>query len=507
MELQKSKQKIFFVLRPIRGPGRGVSFGTGRKLLGSSESCEIVLPYPGISPIHAVIEIGEESFKIYDMNSATGVLINGQKILSGELKLNDSLSFGKNEFKFEKSQLRDDIPSVLSSDLPPIIGSDIPPGARQQNVLPGIPGTRREKRQIPKTPKLPAEPKVPTVEYPLTKDPNAAFSEYIFEDADQLYPIFKYDVQKSAVEIIIIHKEQIYTVDYLPLKNGMFNLVGNGAKKRDVEYPYLGKMEKCPFVEISEEDISIYPLSGYDCMILSDDIGSKEVKDPSSISLRHNDILRFAKQDIQIFVRRTETPPEVEPAPFFRRDQEFKKYLVLTFLFVFLFLGVTSIVTVDKELEDEKNPERIATVLYKKKMKIVVSPNRAIVRTPKKKPIPQKSPQQLKIKKTTKVAKTMPAKKQVRKKKTVVKPGRKKTKITKLPKKAKPRKGPKKIAKKVSPSRPADTRKRVSVPKRTAPRRSARVAKSKGHVDTYKAINFKSTISSVLAKGGATKSV
>ena len=51
------------------------------------------------------------------------------------------------------------------------------------------------------------------------------------------------------------------------------------------------------------------------------------------IGLGRDHVLSFVKGDLQIFVRGTEQPPRVKPAPILRRDPGFR---TLSFLDVFL---------------------------------------------------------------------------------------------------------------------------------------------------------------------------
>ena len=69
---------------------------------------------------------------------------------------------------------------------------------------------------------------------------------------EDLYPIFKYQSHKDAVEIIILFKDKIFSVDYLPFKkNTTYYLVGNISKdSNDIEYSYLGDKQRVPFVKI-----------------------------------------------------------------------------------------------------------------------------------------------------------------------------------------------------------------------------------------------------------------
>ena len=503
MELHNTKERVFFELKPKGIKAKGIRFAKGRKLLGSSETCEIYLPFTGIAPIHAVVEVGDQNFRLYDMNSQSGCFLNGQKVIKADFKINDVLKFGKYEFIFSRVSEEAKIPSVLSKHTSVVIGSDLPPTIAEVKIPPSSPGivikaVEKIKQEIEN---------IPRVEYPLAKDPSAEFSEYIFEDVEYLYPIFKYDIKKTAVEVIILSKDRIFSIDYIPAEKGIYKLVGFKPNANELEFPYLSPKDKFHFLEISDSEVVVYTPDGYESMILSDKNAGENLKNIPSISLRSNDIVRFVAGDIQIFVRRTDAPPEVQAAPFFRRDKDFKKILVLSLFFLSIFLFPIVFFQVDKELDEEKDPERIATIMYKQRVKLIVTKSPAIDVTPEKPKEIQKSPEQLKV---VQPKAPEPKKEVVKKEKPVEKSGVENAITSKPAKKAEPRKADvDKIKPMVSksPDHPGTTPKKA-VPQRTTPQRAnLNNNLSKGHVDTYKAINFNSTLSSVLAKGGSASAV
>ena len=441
-----------------------------RALVGSSETCDIILNYPDISPIHAIIEIKKEGLVLYDMNSKAGTFINNENIVKSSFNLGDRLKFGSHEFVFEKYKKK---------ELPPVL--DI--------IDPLVPPILHEKApEIPERVII-SDPKKTKIEYPLASDPNAQYSEYIFEDTDELLPIFKYQIDKQAVEVVILYSGKIYSVDYLPKKNGVYYFTGKSPSENEVEFVHLGAREKIEFLKIDKNNVVAYHFEGYEVSYLADSTTSKSNQYP----INDDDILILRKNEIEIFIRRTDRPPKVARAPILSKDRDLNKYLLIIYILVALFLGFLFAVDVDKEKEKEKDPERIASILYK----------------PKKIAPKAKSPKVEKVKK--KVAK--PTKKVVKKtpekvvKKKAPKPPKKVVKV-KPPKLAKPNKGPKTVKiKKVAPkvtkvSRPKGPKKVVKL---SAPK--AAVRKSLGKVDAYKSIDFKSTLNRLAAKGGSAPSI
>lgn len=454
-----------------------------RVLIGRSQACDIVLSGSDVTAIHAVLEIQNNGFKIYDMNSTNGTFVNGEKVVAKEFGVNDKVQFGTSEFCLKLYDSDDMVPpplDMLEPSLPPVM----------------MPPVLESKPELPQS--SPDFVEVPRVAYPLAADPKAEFSEYIFEDIDTLYPIFNYQTENTAVEIIILFKDKIYSVDYIPTVDGSYSLVGSNAGNRELEYAYLGKSEKVPFVEISNSEIIIHHLSGYNFLSLSD--SDKDSAGP--IRLGETDILRYEKGDLQVFVRGSEAPPQVAAAPIFRRDSDFKKYLLLTLLFVFSLLGTLSFVTVDKEVEKDKIPARMAKILYRPKK---FNPKKTKEKKPSISKVKNKKTVLNKNKNNTNVAsKKKSANKKKAPKTTKLKGTSKNSKKVGVVKKARPKQGRKNNKTKVTKKGKKTTLKKGKPQKS---QRSKRVSKRKGRVDTYKNNFFKSTVSSLIAKGGNTKSV
>lgn len=483
MEVDKNVFQISFELNPLSdGKEGGHPIKKKRLLVGRSQACDIVIDSSDVTAIHAVIEVTESGNKIYDMNSKNGTFINGDSVLTANFKLGDTLKFASKEYSFKKYEKEDLAPpplDMLNEALPPII--------EKSASLPKAPSELEDRETAIY---------VPSVEYPLAKDPKAEFSEYIFEDSEHLYPIFKYDVSKSAVEVIVLYKDRVYSVDYLPDREGVYNLVGFMPKENEVEYSYLGKDERVSLVQVEGDKTTVFPIPGYEFLSLSDE---KANLDGGQIDLHRDDILRFKNGDLQIFVRGDEAPPKVAPAPILRRDSgDLKKYVLLMLLLVFFFMGSLTFIEVDEEIEKDKVPERIAKILYKKKFKAKKSP--AIDKTKNaNKKVVQKSNKLSQTKST----KSSNVKADANKSKTVTgKKGVKTAKRTGPVKKATPNKGPKNVKKDiVRPTKKiggSKTKKSGKAKPRTAKN------KSKGRVDTYKSFNFNSTVSNLLSKGGAT---
>lgn len=489
-----------FEIRPTSASSKtnGGVFGKGRILLGRTESCDLIVNHDSISAVHAVLEIFDDKAVIYDMNSTNGTYVNDDKVIVKELHVGDFFRLADVEFELHIYKAAEALPPVLET-LEPAFGQA---SVKQPPVLPEVP---TEPKALPKAaPQVSSE--APSIVYPLASDPKAEFSEYIFEDKDELYPIFKYEAAKQAVEVIILHNDQVFTVDYLPEGKHTYFITGVLTKKDELEFPYLGKNEKFPFVEVRGGSAVVHTLPGFGVFLLSD-----KKKDTghvgASVELHGQDLLRLQKDHLQIFVRNVAAPPKVAPAPILKRDPDFRKYLGLFLLFVALIsVGMNVIEVPEDEKKDELAPERLATILYKQPL--TVSKNNAAEKTENKPKVAQKAPSKPAVEKPKEVAKKQP---------DVKKPDVVETKTqTKKPDPGKKTATEKKVVKQGTTPVKKPSPQKVSSPKAAstkAPSKSLSAkaptamsqfqAKTQGHVEVYKSADFASSVSSLVAKGGS----
>lgn len=497
MEIQKTKQQKMFELKPTNAQSKtkGGVFPKGRILLGRTESCDLIVNNDSVSAVHAVMEIFEDRAVIYDMNSTNGTYVNDDKVIVKEIRPGDFFRLADVEFGFYEYSPEASLPPVLDT-LEPAKGEasvKLPP------VLP--PELPESPKTLPKAaPQVSRE--VPSIVYPLASDPKAEFSEYIFEDKDELYPIFKYESAKQAVEVIILFKDQVFSVDYLPEGKSTYFITGVLTKEEELEFPYLGKNERFPFVEVRGHSAVVHTLPGFGVFLLSDrkkDTGHVGV----DVELQGQDLLRLQKGDLQIFVRNVQAPPTIAHAPILKRDPEFRKYLALFLFFVGLItVGFNVIEVPVDEHKDEEAPERLATILYKQRL--TVSENPLVDKTENKPKVAQKAPKQVAVEKTT----------TQEKKPEVKNPDVMTTKEqNKKPDPGKKTATEKKIVKQgTTPVTKPDNRKFDSAPAKSTSQASGPKtptaysqleSKSLGHVEVYKSADFSSSVSSLVAKGGS----
>lgn len=456
-----------------------------RILIGSSDTCDIRLKRGNVEPIHCLLELNDGDWKIFNLAPKSICRVNGKDIVSQVVKVGDKLLIGNREFALEEIRkeappVRDEVSSTRSDmpSLPPVRKS-----VTGQQVNEGL------KKTLPffETPEIFVDRKQDTTSnHPLARVKDAQYTEYIFEDQDEIYPIFKYSVDKTAAEVVIIFKDKILSVDYIPLKNGKYYLSGVD-NNRDVAFAYLGKKEKMQILEVQNSEVYLSEIPGFEHRKFSD-------ATDKGLLLGKDDIHIFNHGDIQIYVRGDEAPPAVMSAPIMRRDPELKKYLLLCFLFMVFFVGAMNLYQVDKELEKEKAPERIATILYKPKKLRISKQNEVVKEIVKDKPELKKTPEKSEV-----VVKDTAQKEE----KSIGDVNSKSTNNN--PKKGEPVKGPTNNVKTVT-----NTSKASGSPNKSATKSTKKAVSKpnnmKGNVDTYKSIDFSSSLSSLMAKGGSLSS-
>lgn len=202
-----------------------------RMLVGSTSPCDLIIKDSEVDPVHAVLEISGNTVKIYDMNSSSGVFVNDKKVLVAEVSYSDVIKIGSGTFKIKDLNMED-------IDLPPILKqSSLPKSFIDEEVV---------SEEFDDTP----------VVYPLGKSPEAEFSEYIFEDENNLFPIFQYYKSKISVEVIILFGNKILSIDYLPYNKGEYFLSGKSSTKNSIEFSYLGLKDKVPFFKSKMKKLS-----------------------------------------------------------------------------------------------------------------------------------------------------------------------------------------------------------------------------------------------------------
>ena len=95
-----------WTLRFLNGSQKGqtASLSSGSHTLGRSSSCSIKITAPGISKIHAKIEIKEDKIILSDNNSKNGTYVNGVQITRQEIEMGDQVALHNIIFDITRPQ-------------------------------------------------------------------------------------------------------------------------------------------------------------------------------------------------------------------------------------------------------------------------------------------------------------------------------------------------------------------------------------------------------------------
>lgn len=108
------------VVHNAAGDDAQVSLDAEVTTLGRSDTCDIVLPLPTVSRLHARIELEHERYMLFDAGSANGTLLNGQRIDHGyELHTGDVIWLGSREAALTFSD--PDETALVDLDLAPML--------------------------------------------------------------------------------------------------------------------------------------------------------------------------------------------------------------------------------------------------------------------------------------------------------------------------------------------------------------------------------------------------
>lgn len=307
MDLKKDFHTMF-ELKAVdaRSRVKGGVLLKGRFLLGRNESCDLIINSESISAVHAVIEIFDDHALLYDMNSTNGIWVGEERIVRKEIRLDESFRLADIEFVFRKYVHEKAKSSVLESLEPEHGRASI---LHQESAPP---------KMLPK-----GAPAVsdfnPAFVYPLESDPKAEFSEYIFEDKNELYSIFQYDLARQVVEVIVLFKDRVFSIDYVDGRAGSYQLAGLANAENQIELPIIPKDKFHHFIEFRPSLITVHTLPGFGIYHLSDarrDSGHQA----TSVELQAQDIIRLDGDELQIYIRQVQAPPQIASAPLIRRN-------------------------------------------------------------------------------------------------------------------------------------------------------------------------------------------
>lgn len=306
------------------------SLTIGRFSIGNSPQCDIMVDDEGVSPIHAVLEIiSTHKICIYDMNSEEGTWIDNKKIIFSPISIGQEIYLGK------KTRIR------LTQKIP---------------HLPDIKEIKRASAKI----------KISPNDFYFSRDFDLQ-TKYIFENQDELYPIFKYDHSKLALEVVVNVSGNIFSINYLPFKNNDYYISSQREDLKTILLPTQVDQKSIKFLSVRDGSLYFYPQQALNFEIVTSD-SSRYLQ--ANEQVREDGYVRGNINNVDIWIRKVPAPPDTLLPKLYRKDALLMKVMstvVAVFLPVALFLAF---IHVDKvRMEEKKIEERITKIIYLDKHK------------------------------------------------------------------------------------------------------------------------------------------
>ena len=135
-----------YELLVVKGPEKGQVYPleVDEIVMGRDPSCQVSFDDRTLSRQHAKLVIDGNNLTIEDLGSVNGVLVNGIRVSSGELKVNDRLNLGNVELLLRSATdkaatIRNHWPSVAPADEPTLVQQ--PPGQQIASSQESDPGS------------------------------------------------------------------------------------------------------------------------------------------------------------------------------------------------------------------------------------------------------------------------------------------------------------------------------------------------------------------------------
>jgi hypothetical protein len=358
-----------------------------RVVIGSVISADIRVTGDGVSPIHAVLELGADgSVTVFDLASDTGVFVNGAKVVTQTLKSGEDITIGRHHLKFALEEL---------------------------DRLGGDAKTRDAQGRK------------------LFMNPNEDIGALLLEDERQIEEIFDYrPSQQLALQVVLSWRGTVLDVEHFTRKSQI--TIGED-RSNDFGIPAGLSSKRFGFVTQKGAGAQLNLEGGMKGVIQRGGQLRSLSEVGKQVPLEQGDFAKVTLGELDFYLSFTPAPPRLKKSRLFERDPLFFKITFASLLLTALTITALMRLPVDQSLEAEEVPERIATILYQPekfvppppppapKPKVETKPQPKVETPPPPKPKPEPQPQ-----KTVKI--------EVQPKNTPPKPVPKEMKVAETPK-------------------------------------------------------------------------
>jgi pSer/pThr/pTyr-binding forkhead associated (FHA) protein len=89
-----------YVLRGVGGGAFGRSYPIeGALSVGRSPECDVFLPEPGLSRLHARLVVGDDGVEVHDLGATNGTFLNDQRVTHAVAHIGDEIRFDQVRFR------------------------------------------------------------------------------------------------------------------------------------------------------------------------------------------------------------------------------------------------------------------------------------------------------------------------------------------------------------------------------------------------------------------------
>ncbi len=356
--------------------GRIYRLQKDRIVVGAVVSADVHLPGDGVAPIHAVIEIssdvnGSPRATIFDLASDTGIFINGTKHVTASLKTGDELTIGRYRFKFAVED-----PSVISAG-----------------------GEKTKATSYSKK---------------IADESQEDLRPLLLQDERDVYEIFDYrPTSKQALETVMSWSSTILDVQHFV----------------DETQVTLGTDQKADFAIPSTLSSPLFPIAsrsgeGYSLSLDPTMKGViqrqgqllsleqfKQVTGSNTLNLGKNEFAKLKIGDIDFYFSYTAAPPKLKARRLMERDPFMAKVMFVSLALTLSFIFAASKIELNKTIEVEQLPERLATIIYQpvvQQVKPIPPAPKKEATAPVKDPVPKKEEEKKIVKVEVQPNKTKP---------------------------------------------------------------------------------------------------
>ena len=297
-----------------------------RLVMGSVESADIRLVGEGVSPIHAVLEIGaDRKAVLYDLASDSGVFVNGAKGVTWTLKAGDSVTIGYHTLKFSL----EDAASTRAQSVPDAEG-----------------------RQ-------------------LFMNPEEDLAALLLQDSRGVSEIFDYrPTSARALEVVMSWYGTILDVEHFVDQKAV--TIGN-ARKNDFGIPAILSAGTGGAFSLVEHEGGSFTLNLDPKMsgVVQREGRLERVENllkqgggVTRIPIKQGEFAKVSVGNIDFYLSFTAAPPRLKRRKLLDNDPFFMKIMLSSLLLTVLLIIALSSLKVPDKLDAEQVPERIATILY-----------------------------------------------------------------------------------------------------------------------------------------------